>query len=130
SETNASFSFSPIGSVFRRISAIFIFQCNNLSMHPDSHHHNHSDSGGQGILLTVLALTAAFATVEAAAGWISGSLALLGDAGHMLTDTVALGIGTFAAWLSRKPPSERHSYGLQRAEALGALLNVTFMLAI
>jgi cobalt-zinc-cadmium efflux system protein len=102
-------------------------------MHPDSHHHrhhNHSDSGSQRILLTVLALTAAFAAVEAAAGWISGSLALLGDAGHMLTDTVALGIGAFAAWLSRKPPSERHSYGLQRAEALGALLNVTFMLAI
>lgn len=81
-------------------------------------------------MLTVLVLTASFAVAEAMAGWISGSLALLSDAGHMLTDSAALGIGAFAAWLSRKPPSERHSYGLQRAEALGALLNVTFMLAI
>lgn len=95
-----------------------------------SHHHTHGDSGSQRPLLIVLALTASFAAVEAVAGWLSGSLALLSDAGHMLTDSAALGIGAFAAWLSRKPPSVRHSYGLQRAEALGALLNVTFMLAI
>lgn len=94
------------------------------------HHHTHGKGGSQRALLTVLLLTAAFAIVEAVAGWFSGSLALLGDAGHMLTDSAALGIGAFAAWLSRKPPSQRHSYGLQRAEALGALVNVTLMLAI
>jgi cobalt-zinc-cadmium efflux system protein len=102
-------------------------------MGPDSHHdhhHAHGKNGSQRILLTVLVLTAMFSVIEAVAGWISGSLALLGDAGHMLTDSAALGIGAFAAWLSRKPPSERHSYGLQRAETLGALLNITFMLAI
>lgn len=97
-------------------------------------HHDHSHAPGknssQRVLLTVLVLTALFSVIEAVAGWMSGSLALLGDAGHMLTDSAALGIGALAAWLSRKPPSERHSYGLQRAETLGALLNVTFMLAI
>lgn len=102
-------------------------------MAPDphhDHHHVHGKNSSQRVLLTVLVLTALFSVIEAVTGWVSGSLALLGDAGHMLTDSAALGIGALAAWLSRKPPSERHSYGLQRAETLGALLNVTFMLAI
>ncbi len=84
----------------------------------------------QQVLLVALGLTAAFAVVEALAGWWSNSLALLGDAGHMITDSVALGLGAAAAWMSRRPPSLRHSYGLKRAEALGALVNVAFMLVV
>lgn len=77
-----------------------------------------------------LLLTFAFALVEAVGGWLSGSLALLGDAGHMVSDATALGIAALAAWVSRRPPSYRHSFGLLRAEAVAALLNGLFMLVV
>lgn len=82
------------------------------------------------MLLLSLLLTLTFAVVESVAGWWSGSLALLGDAGHMFTDGVSLGIAAFAAWLALRPPSHRHSYGLGRAELLAALLNALFMIGI
>lgn len=75
-------------------------------------------------------LTLAFAGVEALGGWWTGSLALLSDAGHMLTDAAALGLGGFAGWVASRPPSRRHSYGLGRAEVFAAVLNGTAMLAI
>lgn len=75
-------------------------------------------------------LTVAFALVEAAGGWWTGSLALVSDAGHMLTDGAALALGAAAAWMARRPPSERHSYGLGRAEVLAALVNAAAMLLI
>lgn len=75
-------------------------------------------------------LTLAFAFVEAVAGWWSGSLALIADAGHMLTDSTALGLAAMAAWLARRPPSERHTYGLVRAEVLAALVNGLLMLGL
>src|SRR4051812_34142787 len=75
-------------------------------------------------------LTVAFAIVEALGGWWTGSLALLSDAGHMLTDGAALVLGAIAAWMARRPPSQRHSYGLGRAEVLAALVNATVMVAI
>src|ERR1700704_2133704 len=76
------------------------------------------------------ALTIGFAVVEALGGWWSGSLALLSDAGHMLTDGVALVLAAAAAWMARRPPSGRHSYGLGRLEIIAALLNASAMLAI
>jgi len=75
-------------------------------------------------------LTIAFAVVEAVGGWWTGSLALLSDAGHMLTDGAALGLGAVAAWIARRPPSDRHSYGLGRVEIFAAALNAAVMLAI
>jgi cobalt-zinc-cadmium efflux system protein len=81
-------------------------------------------------LRTAAVLTIAFAAVEAAGGWWTGSLALLSDAGHMLTDGAALGLGALAAWVARRPPSARHSYGLGRAEIFAALLNAIAMLVI
>jgi len=75
-------------------------------------------------------LTIAFAVVEAIGGWWTGSLALLSDAGHMLTDGAALGLGAVAAWIARRPPSDRHSYGLGRVEIFAAALNAAVMLAI
>ena len=80
--------------------------------------------------MIALMLTLGYAVVEAVAGWFSGSLALLGDAGHMLTDGLSLAIAAFAAWLAQRPPSTRHSYGLGRAELLAALLNALFMIAV
>jgi len=77
-----------------------------------------------------LVLTAAYAAVEFAGGLWSSSLALLGDAGHMISDAVALGVAATAASLAQRPPGDGHSYGWQRAEVIGALLNGVLMLAI
>lgn len=97
----------------------------------ESHAHHHIGHGSeQSKLLWAVAVTFVFALIEAAAGWWSGSLALLSDAGHMVTDSSALGLAAFAAWLARRPPSTRHSYGLVRAEVLAALFNSVLMLAL
>jgi len=97
----------------------------------ESHTHHHVGHGSeQGKLVAAVIITFAFALIEAAAGWWSGSLALLSDAGHMITDSSALGLAAFAAWLARRPPSVRHSYGLVRAEILAALFNSVLMLAL
>lgn len=97
-----------------------------------SHHHDHGrhTHGSQRALLLALVFTSSFAVVEASAGWWSNSLALIGDAGHMITDSLALGLGALAAWISRSPPSLKHSYGLKRAEVVGALVNVIFMAVV
>ena len=71
----------------------------------------------------VLALTLLFMIVEAVGGWISGSLALLADAGHMLTDAGALGLTLLSAWIAMRPASQRKTYGYQRWEILAALIN-------
>lgn len=81
-------------------------------------------------LQLALALTLVFAWAEAVAGWWAHSLALLGDAGHMLSDAMALGVSLLAAWFSKRPPSSRHSYGFVRAEILAALVNGLLMLLV
>jgi len=102
-------------------------------VHREHHHHPHhphpADTGTSRLRATAL-LTLAFALVEAVGGWWTGSLALLSDAGHMLTDAAALGLGALAAWMARQPPSQRHSYGLGRAEVVAAVLNAAAMLGI
>ena len=96
-----------------------------------SHDHDHAhQSGSLPNLRLALLLTAGFAGVEALAGWWSGSLALLADAGHMVTDSASLGLAWLAAWLAARPPSPRHSYGLGRAEVLAAFINAGAMLAL
>ena len=98
--------------------------------HGAEEHHVHAHAGHNGTLLVALLLTLSFAGVEALAGWWSGSLALLSDAAHMLTDSSALGLAAAAAWLARRPPSLLHSYGLARAEVLAALFNSLLMLVL
>lgn len=95
-----------------------------MAEHAHVHEHGHHSLGAAA------AATIVFAIVEALGGWWTGSLALLSDAGHMLTDGAALGLGALAAWMARLPPSRRHSYGLGRAEVVAALVNATVMLAI
>lgn len=92
--------------------------------------HNHGQHSSTKVLLLALIITIGFAAVEAAAGWLANSLALVGDAGHMLTDGLALGIGALAAWAAKRPATDRLSYGWQRTEVLGALFNVIFMYVI
>ncbi|MEP7328216.1 MAG: cation diffusion facilitator family transporter [Betaproteobacteria bacterium] len=100
-----------------------------------SHDHSHRLSADAGdsprrALKIALAITAGFAIVEAIGGWMSGSLALLSDAGHMIADAGALGLALFAAAVARRPASARASYGYGRAEVLAAFVNAIAMLAI
>ena len=97
-----------------------------LPLEPD--HHHHVDAGPR--LILALFLTLCFAAIESISGFWSGSLALLGDAGHMVTDSASLGFAAIAAWLAKRPPSQQHTYGLGRVEALAALINVLFMVLV
>src|SRR5918995_1334392 len=71
----------------------------------------------------VLGLTTIFMIVEAVGGWIAGSLALLADAGHMLTDVGALTLSLLTAWIAQRPPDDSKTYGYLRWEILAALVN-------
>ena len=95
-----------------------------------AHDHDHASPSSSRSLYFAAAITLAYAAVEASVGWWSNSLALMSDAGHMLTDTSALLIAVFAAWLAQRAPSARHSYGLGRAEFIAALVNGLLMLAV
>lgn len=81
-------------------------------------------------LAVALALAASFMVAEMAGGLLANSLALLADAGHMLSDAGALGLALFAAWIARRPPSARRTWGYYRAEILAALANGAALLAI
>src|SRR5512133_2732307 len=74
-------------------------------------------------LAIVLGLTLSFMVVEVIGGWLSGSLALLADAGHMLTDAGALGLSLLSAWIALRPANDSKTYGYQRWEILAALIN-------
>jgi cobalt-zinc-cadmium efflux system protein len=73
--------------------------------------------------MIVLGLTGVFMIVEAVSGWLSGSLALLADAGHMLTDVGALGLSLGTAWIAQRPADDSKTYGYLRWEILAALVN-------
>lgn len=94
------------------------------------HGHSHGKNAPHKVLMIAIVLTFSFAIVEAMGGWWSGSLALLSDAGHMVSDSLALLIAAFAAWIARKPPSSKHSYGLGRAEVVAAWVSSLLMLII
>lgn len=94
----------------------------------ETDHQTHGDPGR--VLRIALTITLGFALVEAVGGLWSGSLALLSDAGHMLSDSMALGLAAFAQWIARRPPNPKHSYGYGRAEVVAALVNSLAMLAL
>ncbi len=89
-----------------------------------------ANESNQRRVTIALILTAAFMVVEVVGGIISGSLALLADAGHMLTDTMALGLAAMAFHVSRRPPDGRLTYGYQRFQILAAFVNGLSLLAI
>lgn len=97
--------------------------------HDHDHHHAHGETAGR-LMWFAVGLTLAFAGVEAGLGWWAGSLALVADAGHMLNDALALVIAAVASWVSRRPVSRLHSYGLGRAEFLAALVNSLGLLVL
>ena len=75
------------------------------------------------VLAVVLGLTLAFTGVELVGGILTGSLALLADAAHMLSDNLSLAIALLAVWLAGRPSTPERSFGYQRAEILAALAN-------
>jgi cobalt-zinc-cadmium efflux system protein len=81
-------------------------------------------------LILVVAITASFMVVEAVAGWLSGALALLADAGHMLIDVAALTLSAFTAWLAQRPASPKRTFGYLRLEILAALVNGVALVGI
>jgi len=93
--------------------------------HPHEHRH-----GSAKALSYALVITAAFALVEVVGGLISGSLALLGDAGHMFTDVVALALSLGAALIANRAATKRHTFGLLRVEILVAFINGIALIGI
>jgi cobalt-zinc-cadmium efflux system protein len=98
----------------------------------DAHGHGRTTaaSRSRAALLTTLGLTVAFMLVEFAAGLWTGSLALVADAGHMLTDAAALALALFASWVAARPPTPAKTYGYYRAEILAALVNALVLLVV
>jgi cobalt-zinc-cadmium efflux system protein len=78
-------------------------------------------------LLIILGVTSVYFVTELVGGYLTGSLALLSDAVHMLTDIAALCLGLLTLWISTRPASSAKTYGYLRAEILGALLNGLFL---
>ena len=97
------------------------------------HAHEHAAAGRAGsrrALVAVLALTAGFALLEAVGGWLTRSLALVADAGHMASDASALALALGAAWLAGRPATPSRSFGFARAEVIAALVNGLALVAV
>lgn len=95
-----------------------------------SHHNQGVESGSITRVQIALVLTGVFMIVELIGGILSGSLALLADAGHMLTDTVALGLAAFAFRVSSRPADSKCSYGYHRFQIIAAFVNGLSLLVI
>lgn len=108
----------------------------NTHDHHHDHDHGHDGhghslhSGNEKRVFWALLLTGGFMIAEVAGGIISGSLALLADAGHMLTDAAALGLSLAAFRASRRPRTVTHSYGQHRFQVLAAFLNGAALIGI
>jgi cobalt-zinc-cadmium efflux system protein len=107
--------------------------------HDDGHGHDHGHSHGHGhhhhapanfdsAFKIGIALNLGYVIVEAGYGLITGSLALLADAGHNLSDVLGLGMAFVAAMVSRRSPTARFTYGLRSSSILAALFNAVFLL--
>lgn len=91
--------------------------------HGHGHHSHGRAAAGRHRLIMVLALTALYMVAEAVGGWLTGSLALLADAGHMLADVAALTLALVAVWFASRPATPSKTFGYYRLEILAALVN-------
>src|SRR5687768_2519561 len=98
--------------------------------HSHAGHSHARASDSRRKLTTVLVLTAIYMIAEAVGGWWTGSLALLADAGHMLTDVAALALALTAAWFSSRPATSNKTFGYHRLEILAALVNGVALVVI
>lgn len=92
--------------------------------------HEHARGADRRALVVVLGLTLTFMVAEIIGGLLTGSLALLADAGHMLSDTFSIALALFAFWLADRPVTPQRSFGYKRAEILAALFNGVTLVAI
>lgn len=96
----------------------------------DAHHHHQHDYKNSHYLGLALLLTGSFSIIEVIGGFYSGSLALIADAGHMLTDTAALALAYLAQKISTRAASSKLSFGYTRVETIAAFANALSMLAV
>src|SRR5213082_1858746 len=94
------------------------------------HHRPTAATRSRGRLTATLVLTVTFLMVEVVGALWTGSLALLADAGHMLTDVGGLGLALFAIWVAARPATPAKTYGYYRAEILAALVNALVLLVV
>ncbi|MFA5117726.1 MAG: cation diffusion facilitator family transporter [Candidatus Omnitrophota bacterium] len=94
------------------------------------HHHHHHKTEKLIRLRLAIALTLAGTVIEFAGGFLSNSLALISDAGHMVTHLFALGMSYFAILLSLRPLTKQRTYGFYRAEVLAAFINGIVLIII
>ena len=92
------------------------------------HGHSHAPASFDRAFAVGIALNVGFVAVEAVFGFLSGSLALLADAGHNLSDVLGLVLAWAAAWAGRQRPTERYTYGFRRASILASLTNAVLLL--
>jgi len=93
--------------------------------------HDHgARSGHRRALALALAITASYTLVEVVGGYLTGSLAVLADAVHMLSDNVSIALALVAVWLATKPATPERTYGYKRAEVLAALANGVTLVAL
>lgn len=100
---------------------------------PPGHSHHHGSGHGAAHrrrLGWALCLSATYMVAEFVGGWITNSLALLADAGHMLSDVAGLGLSFFAVWIASRPSPSNRTFGYYRAEILAALVNGATLIAI
>lgn len=94
------------------------------------HGHSHDFKSSKHVFYLAIGILFGFALIELITGKIANSLALISDAGHMATDGLSLIVAAVANWIAVKPPSKKHSYGLGRAEVLGAWISSLLMVII
>ncbi len=98
--------------------------------HQHCHHgHNHAPRNRKLLLIT-LALVCGYMMAEVIGGWLANSLALIADAGHMLSDAAALALTFFAMWMADRPSPPRRTFGYHRAEILAAMVNGAVLIAV
>jgi cobalt-zinc-cadmium efflux system protein len=98
--------------------------------HPAASGDRSDRAGSRRALGLTLAFTSTFTVAEVVGGLLTGSLALLADAAHMLSDDLSLGVALFAVWLAERPSTPRRTFGYKRAEILAALFNGVTLAAI
>src|SRR5699024_2497028 len=107
-----------------------------MQMSADQHGHKGHDhavtatGANRNKLIAVLAITVSVMLIQAVGAWLSGSLSLLADAGHMLSDAAEVGIALLAATLAARPATDVRTYGWQRAEILAAMINAMVLCGV
>ena len=97
---------------------------------PSAHHHGSAGAAGARRLGLVLVLVLGYLVVEVVAGILTNSLALLADAGHMLTDAVGIGLALLAIWFARRPATPEKSFGYYRVEIFAAIANAIILFGV